>query len=176
MKDVGLDLVYVGRILSLHSLVLALAKFTMGYIYDKFGLKAAINVCSFMAIAVMILLTLLTNSLAGKVFAVLYGVLSAFALPLETIMLPIYAGDLFGQKSFDKMLGIFVSANVAGYALGAPAINACYDIFGSYRIGFIACAILMLATVITLQFVIKAGNAQKKRISIEEEDTQLEKA
>lgn len=162
MKDVGIDPIYVGKVLSIHSLVLAVAKFTTGHIYDRFGLKTSINVCASVAIVVMILLTMLTNSHTGKIMAMLYGILSAFALPLETIMLPIYAGDLFGQKSFDKMLGIFVSANVTGYALGAPTINMCYDFFGSYKVGFILCGAVMAVTIITLQFVIKAGENRQK--------------
>ena len=172
MKDVGIDPIYVGTVLSIHSLVLALAKFTTGHIYDRFGLKTAINFCAVIAIMVMILLSVLTNSHTGRIFAMLYGVLSAFALPLETIMLPIYAGDLFGQTAFDKMLGIFVSANVTGYALGAPVINMCYDAWGSYRIGFVICSIIMLATIITLQFVIRAGHSKQQLIKIQEESRQ----
>lgn len=167
MKDVGIDPKYVGTVLSVHSLILALAKFTTGHLYDRFGLKTAINSCAITAIVVMLLLSMLTDSHTGRVFAMLYGILSAFALPLETIMLPIYAGDLFGQKSFDKMLGIFVAANVSGYALGAPAVNICYDIWGSYRVGFIICSIIMLATIILLQFVIKAAHNQQKLIEKE---------
>ena len=170
MKDVGIDPVYVGTVLSIHSLALALAKFTTGHIYDRFGLKTAMNFCAVNSIVVMILLSVLTNSHTGRVLAMVYGILSSFALPLETIMLPIYAGDLFGQKSFDKMLGIFVSANVTGYALGAPVINVCYDKWGSYKVGFAICAIIMLATIIMLQFVIKAGHNQQKLVSIQEGD------
>lgn len=162
MKDIGMDPVYIGTVLSIHSLVLALAKFTVGYIYDRFGLKTAVNGCAVTSIVVMILLWMLTNSYTGKIFAMIYGVLAAFALPLETIMLPVYVGDLFGQRAFDKMLGIFVSANVIGYALGAPAINMCYDLWGSYRIGFIICSIVMLGTVIALQFVIKSAHNCRK--------------
>ena len=82
-------------------------------------------------------------------------------------MLPIYAGDLFGQKSFEKVLGIFTAANVTGYASGAPVINICYDISGSYRIGFIICAVIMSVTLITLQFVIRAAHRKQKEIMIE---------
>ena len=70
-----------------------------------------------------------------------YGVLSPFALPLETIMLPIYASEFSEEKSFNKILGIFVSLNTAGYAVGAPVANLCYDITGSYDIFFIQVAL-----------------------------------
>ena len=52
----------------------------------------------------MIILTQITNSYVGMVLAMLYGIFASLALPLETIMLPIYAGDLFGDKSFDRVL------------------------------------------------------------------------
>lgn len=164
MKDVGLDPIYVGKVLSIHSLALAGFKFFTGFIYDKFGLRTTINICSVTAVVVMVFLSMLTNSFTGKIFAMLYGIFSSLALPLETIMLPIYAGDLFGQKSFDKILGIFVSVNTAGYAVGAPVINLVYDIFGSYNIGFLFCAALMCVIIVVLQFVIKVGHEKKKLI------------
>lgn len=161
MKDVGLDPAYVATVLSVHSLVLAGFKFLTGVLYDKFGLRTTINICSITAVLVVFALSLLTNSFWGKVLAMCYGIFSSLALPLETIMLPIYAGDLFGQKSFDKVLGIFVSVNTAGYAVGAPVINLCYDMFGSYQVGFVFCGLLMIGVIIALQFVIKTCHRQQ---------------
>lgn len=172
MKDVGIDASYVGTVLSIHSLVLAAFKFLTGFIYDKSGLRVTINICAFTAIIVMVLLSLITNSTMGKIFAMIYGIFSSLALPLETIMLPIYAGDLFGQKSFNKILGIFVSVNTAGYAVGAPAINLCFDIFGSYVPGFILCAVIMMVIIFALQFVVKAGRKAQKEV----EEKELRKA
>lgn len=164
MKDVGLDPAYVATVLSVHSLVLAGFKFLTGVLYDKFGLRTTINICSITAVLVMFALSLLTNSFWGKVLAMGYGIFSSLALPLETIMLPIYAGDLFGQKSFDKVLGIFVSANTAGYAVGAPVINLCYDMFGSYKAGFVFCGLLMIGVIVALQFVIETGHRQRRPV------------
>ena len=163
MRDVGLDPAYVGVVLSVHSIVLAGFKFLTGFMYDKFGLRVTINVCSVTAVIVMILLACLTDTLMGKIFAMIYGIFSSLALPLETILLPIYAGDLFGQKSFNKILGIFVSVNTAGYAVGAPMINICYDVFGSYAPGFVLSAIMMVGIIIGLQFIVKAGKREQKK-------------
>lgn len=162
MNDVGLDPSFVGKVLSFHSLVLAGFKFLTGFMYDKFGLRTTVNVCSFTSVIVMILLSLITNSIMGKIFAVIYGIFSSLALPLETIMLPIYAGDLFGQKSFNKILGIFVSVNTAGYAVGAPMINLIFDKFGSYNPGFIFCAVLMIGITIAMQFIISKAHKYQK--------------
>jgi len=168
MKDVGLDPAYVGKVLSIHSLALALFKFLTGVIYDRYGLRVTISICSATAVFVMVVLTLITDTATGKILAMVYGIFSSLALPLETILLPIYAGDLFGQKSFDKILGIFVSINTAGYAVGAPIVNAAFDIFGSYNIGFIICAVAMVLVIVTLQFVISAAHKKQKEIEASE--------
>lgn len=164
MKDAGLDPSFVGTVLSIHSLVLAGFKFLTGFIYDRFGLRTTINICSVTAVIVMILLALITDSFVGKIFALIYGIFSSLALPLETIVLPIYAGDLFGQKSFNKILGLFVSVNTAGYAVGAPMINFIFDKFGSYNPGFILCAFVMVGIIIVMQFVISTAHKHQKRI------------
>ncbi len=169
MKDVGIDPAYVATVLSVHSLVLAAFKFLLGVIYDKFGLRTTITLCSAAAVTIMILLTMLTDSVVGKIFAMVYAMLSALALPLETILLPIYAGDLFGQKSFDKVLGIFVSVNTAGYAVGAPLINLVYDLTGSYARGFLICAVIMVLVIVGLQIVITAAHKKQKEIEAMQE-------
>lgn len=169
MKDVGLDPAYVATVLSIHSLSLAVFKFLIGVIYDKYGLRTTITLCSVTAVIVMLMLFVLTDSVMGKVLAMLYGIFSSLALPLETILLPIYAGDLFGQKSFDKILGLFVSINVAGYAIGTPAINIIYDATGSYALGFLLCAIAMVFVIVGLQFVINAAHKKQKEIEAMQE-------
>lgn len=164
MKDVGLSAGYIATVLSVHSLVLTLFKFLTGFIYDKFGLRVTMWVCSLAAIVSMTSLALLTNSFAGKIFAMIYGVLSSLALPLETIMLPIYTGDLFGQMSYDKILGIIVSLNVMGYAVGGPVTNIVFDITGTYMPALIGSAILMVCVLVTMNFVINSANRIKKSV------------
>lgn len=171
MKDCKLDASYIATVLTIHSLALAGFKFLAGFLYDKCGLRFTITVCCVSAVCVMFFLIMMNNSPLGIIIAMIYAMFSALALPLETIMLPIYAGDLFGEKSFDKILGIFVSINTAGFALGTPAINLCYDAFGSYRVGFVSGGIIMLIVTVCMQFVISA--AQKQRKTLEEKNEEL---
>jgi MFS family permease len=87
-------------------------------------------------------------------------------------MLPIYASDLFGERSYEKVLGIFVSVNVTGYALGAPALNLCYDMFGTYKPMLIACAAIMALVTIILQFVISRAHKVREEVtSLVEKET-----
>ena len=84
-------------------------------------------------------------------------------------MLPIYASDLFGKKSYGKILGIFVSVNTAGYAVGAPVMNISYDVFGSYTPALILVASIMCVMLILLQFVITASHKEQRRVIAEYE-------
>lgn len=168
MYDVGIDVGYVATTLSIHSLALAGFKFLTGFMYDRMGLKKTMNICVAAAVGVMLVLALMDNSPAGYVLAMVYGIFSSLALPLETIMLPIYASDLFGDKSYDKILGIFVSINVTGYAVGAPLMNWTYDLLGSYQVSFWVSAVLMVLVGIALQFVLSAAKREREAIINEE--------
>ncbi|MBE7063583.1 MAG: MFS transporter [Ruminococcaceae bacterium] len=164
LRDVGLDETYVATVLSAHSLALTAFKFLVGFLYDKAGLRKTATPCFIMAAVVMFCLANVTASPMGKVLAMFYGVFSSFALPLETIMLPIFAGDLFGEKSYNKILGLFVSFNTAGYALGSPITNLCYDLTGNYNLAiYTGCGLILIVCVI-MQFVITAANSEHARI------------
>lgn len=169
MKDTGLSAEFVATVVSMHSLALTAFKLIVGMMYDRFGLKVTSNVCSVTASVVMVLLALVSPSPVGKAFAVVYGIFSSLALPLETIMLPIYVSDLFGEKSFDKVLGLFVSVNVAGYAVGSPLTNFCFDVFGSYKPILFVAGGMMIVVTFGIRVVIKM--AQKERALIEEKQT-----
>ena len=164
MKDIKLDENYVTTLLSISSVVLTLSKFLTGAIFDKFGLRVATLFCSVAATISMVALALISNSPMGNTAAMVYGVVSALALPLETIMLPLYAADLFGEKDYSKMLGIFVAVNYAGYAVGSPVVNVVYDICHSYTPAFIFCAVLMTVVTVTMQFVIGKAHRFRKTV------------
>ena len=168
LKDVGLDAGYVATVLSVSSLALAAFKFLTGLIYDKFGLRVTMTICDVTAVFVMFVLAMVTDSEIGKVLAMVYGIFCALALPLETIMLPIFAGDLFGEKAYNKMLGIFVSVNTVGYAVGSPLMNWAFDLWGTYKPMFLGFAALMVA--VTVGFEIVLFYAQRDRMNIVERE------
>lgn len=164
MKDVGLDASYVILISSIHSISLTGFKFLTGILYDKFGLRVTTVLCDVTALLVMIAIAAVTNSPLGMAFAMFYGIFSSLALPLETVMLPIIVGDIFGQKNYNQFLGIFTALNSIGYAIGSPLANMTYDRFGTYKPMFIVCAAVMLFIVLVFQLTITI--AYKKRKSI----------
>ncbi len=167
MKDMGIHPDDVANILSWHAIALTAFKFLSGVLYDKFGLRFTSNICLITGVIVVFLLTLVNATPAGIACAWIYSIFSSLALPLETIMVPIFASDLFGQKAYNKILGLFTSVSTAGFAVGTPIANLCYDITGTYNLAlYVGCGIMVAVTVV-MQFVISA--ADRKRRAVEEQ-------
>ncbi len=162
---------FVATVLSVHSIALAGFKFLTGFLYDKRGLRFTMVLCSIAAILSMLSLAAMTATPFGKALAFFWGIVSSLALPLETLMVPIYAADLFGDKSFSQALGLFVSVNTAGMALGGPTMHAIFDLSGSYVPAFILGAAVMLCTMITMLFIIKIGAKRREEIIAASEAT-----
>ena len=169
MKAVGVDYAAVKGLLSFGSILLATAKFLTGFIYDKFGLRATSSLCTALAVISTFFLGSVNGGPTGFGLAIAYVITGQYALPLETIMLPIYASDLFGDKDNGKILGLFVSVNTAGYAVGAPIISLSKDLLGSYSPAIYAVGFIMAGLLILLQFIISAAHKEQKRIIEEHE-------
>lgn len=162
LRDVGLSADFGATVLSCQAVVLVVTKFSTGWLFDKRGLRFTSTLCMTAAVLTVLVLVPVTASATGKVLAITFAVISAAALPIETVMLPIYAQGLFGQKSYHKALGIFVSAKDIGYATGGPVMNLCYDLTGDYRIAFIGAGVLMAAALVTMEWVIRRTANEEK--------------
>lgn len=164
MYDVGLTVEFVALISSFTSILLTTSKFGIGFMYDRFGMRITMSISYFCALFSLFGLVVVTNTPLGMSIAFIRGVFSVVALPLETVMIPLFASELFGNKDFDKVLGVFIAANYAGYALGSPLGNLCHDFFGSYNISFVVFGILMLFASGAMQFVLTSANRDRKKI------------
>jgi MFS family permease len=172
MYDVGLSKPLVANISTVSSILLMSSKFLAGFVYDKTGIKITMNAAFIASFFSLLCLVLVSNTTLGIVIAFVRVVFSVIALPLETIMLPLFASELFGNKCFAKTVGVFTAACTAGFAIGAPFGNLCYDIFGNYNVAFIVFACLMLFVTVAMQFVVRA--AHKDRKIIEEREASYE--
>ena len=79
-------------------------------------------------------------------------------------MLPLIIADLFGEKEYGKLLGIFGSINTAGYACGPVLTNLAFDKSGSYIPILLTYAGVM--TAITIAFVVSQKQAEKLKKEI----------
>ena len=150
------------------SLILTATKFLAGFSYDKLGLKTTLTICKQCGFGSFICLALCGNSQTGMLLAMGYGILSPLALPLETVLVPLIAADLFGEKDFSKLLGIFVGCNYAGYAVGGFVFNLVFDLTGSYGKVLLLAAVVMLVIGITFRFVAGAADKLRRQQALQE--------
>ena len=154
LNDSGVSPIFITTVLSIHSLALSGAKLSMGFVYDKAGVKVASGICYAAAVSAMLSLGFVGTGVLGHTLAGFYSVVSAIALPLETVMLPIFARELFGEKSFNSALGIFAAVNTAGYAVGDPLANLVFDRLGTYVPWIYASVAIIAAVGVVMNIVI----------------------
>lgn len=151
LTDVGMEAGFMATVVSIQAVALSVAKIIAGTLHDRYGLRATVLFCDVSAIVAFIVMALITPTAGGKILAVLFAILASLALPMETIMLPLITEYMFGQRSYTQMLGIFVSVNTAGYAVGAPVVNLIYDVCGTYKPIIIVSAVIVGIVAIELQ-------------------------
>lgn len=155
MRDVGLDVGLVATLASTLALALTFSKVVVGFLYDRFGIRWVLLSCHGFALICFVLFILICPTPAGIVSAFGFCILFSMALPLETVVIPLLTNDLFGTASYEKILGIFMAMNYAGFALGAPVINLVFDHTGSYTPAMIAMACLMVVILVVFQLGLK---------------------
>lgn len=167
MKDVGLDADFVATVVSIGSLALTGTKLLVGFLYDHKGLRVTTGVCYMAAVIALLFMAMLNSSGVGRILAVSYILLYSLALPLETLVVPLIANDLFGLASYDRTLGILLCMNYSGYALGAPIFNLCFDRFGTYVPILWICCGVVAAVAAMFQLVIHASHKDKQQLIAE---------
>ena len=158
LGDVGIDKGVIATVLSVHSIVLCSSKFLAGFSYDKLGLRKTLLICELFGICSFLALALSGTSGTGTALAFVWGATSALALPLETVMVPLLAADLFGEKDYAKTMSLFVSVNTAGMAVGTPVANAIFDVIHTYKPILIGIALMMLMILVAFRFIISAAD------------------
>lgn len=169
MYDIGMEKAFVANLSTVSSLCLLSSKFLTGFLYDKKGMRLTMNICLFSSFVSVTGLILLTNTPVGRVIAFVRVIFAAIALPLETVMLPLFASELFGNKCFDKVVGLFAAASTAGFAIGAPFANLCFDLLGNYNVPFAIFACLLVFVAVAMQFVLTYANRDRAAILAAEE-------
>jgi len=169
MSDLGVSAAFIATLSTVANLTLAFSKFGVGASYDKWGLRVTLLICQFSGLATFILKGSLTNSTLGLVMAMTANVLSTFAMPLETVMIPLLTNDLYGSAAYTKVLGIFMAMNSLGLCLGSPLGEVLRKLTGDYRICFWLFSAIMIVVIIAFQFAIRAANRDKAAFLAEAE-------
>lgn len=172
VQDVGLGADFAATIVSVFSLSMTVTKILIGVLYDRFGLRLVCALCQLTTSVSFFLMAALDTSDSGRVFAILFALLFAIAIPLETLVIPLIVNDLFGSVSYGKILGIFIAMNYTGYAIGCPVVNLGYDIIGSYSPIFLVFGVLMLPTCAVFQRIIRVAQREKDRVIAAAQDAE----
>ena len=167
MTDLGFSAEYIATSATVSSLCLTCTKVLVGMSYDKKGLRFTLLMCQICAMAAFVIKAVLVHSTVGMVLAMTAAVLSTVSLPLETVMIPLLTGDLFGSASYNKVLGVMVAMNSLGLCLGSPLGDLYYDSFGTYKPCFWFFTGLLLAVAIGFQIVIRMANKDKEALLAE---------
>ncbi|MCI7402569.1 MAG: MFS transporter [Pyramidobacter sp.] len=128
LVDRGFDPVFAGQMTGLMFIVLGAAKVLWGALYDRFGLRPVFLTSCACGVAALLTLSRASGELSAVAFAVLLG----FAMPVETIMVPLLVTNLLGARAYTAMIGVFFALMSAGIAVGNPLINFGYSLAGSY--------------------------------------------
>lgn len=166
LEDVGLDSGLITRVMSISSILLFIAKLLSGVIYDRFGLFVAMlssDLAAFGSFA------LLAAAGASETCAVLGELLLPFCLPIATVLLPLLASDLYGERSVTKATGVFLSANYVGYAVGAIVINRAFDLAHSYIPILTVFAGVMIFVTVLIAVLIRRGEKVRDAVLAAEE-------
>jgi len=158
MEDRGISTTLITNVSSISSLVLLCSKMLTGASFDKFGLRFTMTICNVFAVIAIVLLAFVQ----GPVTAYCASIFKSLSLPLETIMLPLIAAELFGRKSYAHMMGLLVSFNTLGYAVGGPVINLAYDLTGTYVPVMLILGGTMVIVSIAMQYCICAAHKIRK--------------
>ncbi len=165
LKDVGFTGEFIALVSCIGSIVLMAGKILIGIIYDRLGIKISVNLCLFAALIAKILLFFVSSETPA--LAIIFTVLLYLATPFETIMIPIIVLDLFGQKSFNKILAITTALFTVGHALNSPLLNLPYDFMNSYIVSFIVSAVASVLIIIVLNYSIISLKRTKTKLEVE---------
>lgn len=164
MEDRGISTAIITNVSSISALVLLVSKMFTGFSFDKFGLRFTMTMCNVFAVIAIVLLAFVD----GPLMAYASSIFKSLSLPLETIMLPLIAADLFGRRSYAHMMGLLVSFNTLGYAVGGPAINLAYDMTGSYVPVMLILGGVMIVVSIAMQYCISYAHKIREKLENEQ--------
>ena len=143
--EIGIDPIRASYLMSAASGILIGSKVLLGAVCDRFGAKTGTLftcVCFFLAYA-------LALSAANLHFLALPTVFF-FGLgnSVTTVALPLIVSELFGEKDYSSLIGIFFAGNFIGSGLGPVLASSVFDHTGSYA------AAMWLAILLTLGLIV----------------------
>ena len=107
---------------------LAIFKFACGSLSDKIGPKLVCVICMIFSIIGLGVLPYVDNMVEATFAILLYSI----SVPMVLVMISLLSYPLFGYRSYDATLGIFLAMPNLGSLVVVPIANSVYDAVVSY--------------------------------------------
>ena len=148
----GYSPMVIAAALSMFGVLLIAAKLIYGWCNDRFGVYK----CNFAFLGLLIagdlLLGLLPLFRPG--FLIFLGLgLTALGYPPMMIGLSLWARDLGDAAGYTKKVALYQQLSMAGGMAGTMAGGFSADATGDYTLAYICCALLLLFTLVTVQYL-----------------------
>jgi MFS family permease len=148
-EDTGLSKGQAASILSLGT-VLAITNLGWGYLADIFTPRRCLVVTMAGAGASVLYLITVGSLPAALVFALLFGVFSSPATPLENMILAQY----FGRNSYGSIVGIYTPFQTVMLGLGPSFASVFREVMGGYEVLYVIMAALFFVAALFV-FLVK---------------------
>jgi len=136
-EDVGISKGMAAGVLSLGT-ILAITNLAWGYLADVFTPRRCLVVTMFGAGASALYLITVGSLPAALVFALMFGVFSSPATPLENMILAQY----FGRNSYGTIVGIYTPFQTVMLGLGPSFASVFREVMGGYEVLYVIMAAL----------------------------------
>ena len=134
---------YGGIMNGLMLISLAVFKFGCGNISDIIGPKKVSIICLVCCAVGSLLLTYITNPITAVVAIILYSI----SVPMTLVVISLVTYPLFGYRSHDATLGVFLAMPYLGSVVINPITDAVHDKLHSYDLMFQLAAVLAMIVV-----------------------------
>lgn len=139
-ESLGYTLIQAGWIVGLMTSFQLLGHLAGILFGDRFNKVLICTLCMFGHGAALLLLGFASNLPMVLLFALLHGMAWGLRGPLMVAL----RADYFGPSSFGKIMGISALVVMGGMAIGPVVVGVLADLYGSYRIGFVSLAGVVL--------------------------------
>jgi len=128
LVEKGFDSVFAAGISAAVFFVLAVAKFGLGLIHDRLGIRISMTLGLGSFIVAALVLLFAASSWMVWVFVLFDGI----AVATLSLLVPLFAKAILGTENYNSFLGVFIAILSAGISAGVPVISYAYDLMGTY--------------------------------------------
>lgn len=134
LTDIGITAARASSMISLQMLFLMISKFSLGIVFDKFGIKFGF-MCSVVAFGIAGIMLFFASFIMPLAYVAMICAGIGSALP--AMSMAYVARSVFGNRDYSGLCGLMLSFVFLGNTIGTTTNGFIYDKTGSYQLGWI---------------------------------------